>query len=78
MARTEIVLTDTFQEVGTGVATFTVKSAQRGTKLDINDVASETAQHSVLAVPNYQIIQSSAISTFAKGEGVVLIVDDGV
>lgn len=77
MARVEVSLTGTYQEVATGLATFTVKSAKPGSKLDMNDVALELAQHSVIAEPNYQIVQTSAVSTFAKGEGIVLIVDEG-
>lgn len=77
MARVEIVLTGTYQQVAAGVATFTVKSASAGTRLDMNDVAADLAQHSVIPRPNYQIVQTSAVATFARGAGIVLIADDG-
>ena len=76
MARTLITLTSAWQEAATGRAVFMVESSASGAQIALNDTASDTAALRRLAEPGGQFSQTSSVSTFAKGAGIVLIVDE--
>lgn len=78
MARVEITLTAAYQQIAAVQNTLTVKSNAPRTTLFVNDASSDVAAHKVRPEPNYQLVQTSATPTFAKGEGIVIIVDEAI
>lgn len=65
MARSEIILTDTYQEVATTEMVLTVKEGL-GELIQYNDVNSDTASAKEIIDVNTQIAQNEAKSTWVK------------
>ena len=80
MARSEITLTSTWQQVATGLAVFTVKTINRQSnaqrQVSFNESASDTAAMDLVAEDNLQVEQRDDVVTYAKGAGILLIVDE--
>ena len=75
MPRTEVNLTASYQSVGTGPLSVTVKEEGDG-NIYLNTQASDTASMKRKAEPSRQFIETSAVEIFVKGSGYVVIVDD--
>lgn len=76
MARTEFTLTNTYQKVSDLKCVITVKSAINSAKIKLNTANSADGEDERLAVVNAQCVQNEAISVYAKGAGVVIVVDE--
>lgn len=76
MARTEVTLTDSWQQVATGRCSIEVKDTDgEGLMIALNDAAADTAALVRRAEPGHQFVQSTANPTYAKGDGINIIVD---
>lgn len=73
--RTVIMLTDEYQAVATGPAVITVNTIPRGMNLSVNDVASDLAAMVTVPRAGDQFSQTDVKTTYAKGQGVEIIVD---
>lgn len=75
MARTEVTLTNSYQEVADVQCAITVKSVGDNYRLTLNQTAATAAEIAYSVQPGDQFVQNEEKSTFALGEGIVLIVD---
>lgn len=80
MARSEVILTDTYQEVATAEMVLTVKEGL-GELIQYNDVNSDTASAKEIIDVNTQIAQNEAKSTWVKTnqkgvEAIVIVIID--
>jgi len=72
--RVEVTLTASYQEISTAGCTITVKEVS-GAKMYINNANSNTGSFAFYPEVGEQIVESESQSTFAKGAGIVIIVD---
>lgn len=75
MARTLVTLTDSWQSIATTRAVFTVETVPARAQLSMNDAASDATALRRVPRQGDQVAQTDAVTTYAKGEGIVLIVD---
>jgi hypothetical protein len=81
MARTEVTLTDTYQEVATAEMVLTVKKGL-GELIQYNDVNSDTASAKEIIDGDTQIAQNEVKSTWVKTDqkgvdaNVIVIIDE--
>lgn len=77
MARTKIELTSAYQQISAGVCVIRIKEVgDSGGVIGLNDAAGDATAMFDLAIPGEQYAQTEAKPTYAKGEGIVVIVDE--
>ena len=77
MAQTQITLTNSYVEIATGRAFFTVLESPADAKIFTNQSATTTAEKPQLVNPGDPLAQNEAVSTFMRTDaaGVTLIVE---
>jgi hypothetical protein len=73
--RTEITLTASYQAISTKKAVFTVTKVPEGVKLYMNNANSDTAAMVFLPELEDQVVENEDQTIYAKGLGIVLLVD---
>lgn len=74
MARTNITLTDTWVQIGSGKLVANIKHGF-GKEVYFNETAVDSTAYRTIASLETQIMQTEAKNTFAKGAGVTLTLD---
>lgn len=75
MSRSEVILTDTFQQIAAGKMVMTVKKGLRK-QLTVNDVDSDVGAYITQTTDGQQLIQEESKATWAKGVDITVIVDE--
>lgn len=75
MPRTQVTLTDTYQVIATRRCVITVQAVPGARALSLNQTASDlTALRDVVSSGD-QFAQNETKDTYAKGEGIILVID---